>query len=54
VYIAKDGIGTSEAKYDPPEMDVPTLIVDTTDGYNPTLDQIVSFALGSCDQAVDC
>jgi predicted kinase len=45
VYTAKDGIGTSDGKYDPPEMDLPTLIVDTTDGYNPTLDQIVSFAI---------
>jgi predicted kinase len=45
MYAAKDGIGTSDEKYEPPEMDLPTLIVDTTDGYNPTLDQIVSFAI---------
>jgi hypothetical protein len=32
-------------KYDPPEMDLATLIVDTTDDYNPTLDQIISFAI---------
>ncbi len=39
----KDGIGTSNGNYEPPDMDLPTLIVDTTDGYTPTLDQIVSF-----------
>ncbi len=45
VYTVKDRIGPSDAKYEPPEMDLPTLIVNTTDGYNPTLDQIVSFAI---------
>jgi len=45
VSAANDGSGTSDAPYDPPNMDVPTLIVDTTDGYNPTLEQIVAFAL---------
>lgn len=42
---ANDGIGASDRPYEPPAMDLPTLIVDTTDGYNPTLDQIVSFVI---------
>ncbi len=29
--------------YDPPHFDVPTLEVDTSDGYQPTLDDIVAF-----------
>ena len=45
VSTTNDGCGTSAGTYDPPEVDLPMLIVDTTDGYNPTLDQIVSFAL---------
>jgi predicted kinase len=44
VYAATAATGTSGGKYDPPEMDLPTLIVDTTDGYTPTLDRIVAFA----------
>jgi predicted kinase len=33
--------------YDPPHLDVPTLNVDTSDGYNPTLQSIVSFTSSS-------
>jgi predicted kinase len=33
--------------YHPPAMDVPTLMVDTTDGYRPTLDHIIAFALAA-------
>lgn len=32
-------------KYNPPELDLPTMTVDTTDGYNPSLDSLVEFAL---------
>jgi predicted kinase len=32
-------------QYDPPHMDLRTLAVDTTDGYDPALDQIVTFAM---------
>jgi predicted kinase len=42
---AKDGIAASDAQYDPPVMDLPTLVVDTTDGYSPTLEQIVAFTI---------
>jgi predicted kinase len=32
--------------YDPPQLDVPTLHVDTSDGYTPNFDAIVEFARG--------
>jgi predicted kinase len=32
--------------YDPPRLDVPTLRVDTSDGYRPDFDTIVGFARG--------
>jgi predicted kinase len=31
--------------YEPPHLAIPTLIVDTSDGYRPTLETIVAFAL---------
>jgi len=33
-------------RYDPPRLDVPTLRVDTSDGYRPGFDTIVEFARG--------
>jgi predicted kinase len=45
VHAAKGGIELPVMQYEPPEMDLPILTVDTTDGYNPTLDQIASFAM---------
>lgn len=53
VHTARDGIAGSGGKYDPPAMDLPTLTVDTTDGYNPALDQIVSFAVAGDGQIVE-
>jgi predicted kinase len=47
VHAAKDGIELLIGGYDPPRMDLPTLTVDTTDGYKPSLHQIVSFAMQS-------
>jgi predicted kinase len=47
VHATKDGIELLIGDYDPPRMDLPTLTVDTTDGYKPTLNQIVSFAMQS-------
>jgi hypothetical protein len=32
--------------YDPLELDIPTLIVDTADGYDPSLDEVVAFVSG--------
>lgn len=43
LYATQDGIEALDRKYDPPAMDLPTLLVDTTDGYKPALEQIVSF-----------
>lgn len=36
----------SSEEYDPPHLDVPTLSVDTSDGYAPPFEAIVSFARG--------
>jgi predicted kinase len=44
-HAAKEGIELLITQYQPPEMDLPILTVDTTDGYNPMLDQIASFAM---------
>ena len=39
--------------YMPPKLNVPTLNVDTTDGYEPSLDFIVSFIMRSCSTTND-
>ena len=45
---AREGRHLPLVPYDPPRFnDVPTLAVDTTDGYRPTLDEIASFARGA-------
>jgi len=43
-----EGAGRDRAtgSYDPPRFDVPTLRVDTSDGYRPAFDTIVEFARG--------
>jgi len=38
--------GRAPVSYDPPRLDVPTLRVDTSDGYRPAFDAIVEFARG--------
>ena len=38
--------GAETGSYDPPRLDVPTLRVDTSDGYRPALETIVEFARG--------
>jgi hypothetical protein len=38
------GSGRSAASYDPPRLEVPTLRVDTADGYRPAFEAIVAFA----------
>lgn len=45
VHAARAGGEISVATYIPPEMDFPTLTVDTTNGYSPELDSIVNFAM---------
>ncbi|MEO7912067.1 MAG: AAA family ATPase [Roseiflexaceae bacterium] len=44
-HAAKVGTELPVMQYQPPEMDLPILTVDTTNGYLPTLDQIASFAM---------
>lgn len=40
------GRDRAAASYDPPRLDVPTLRVDTSEGYRPDFDTIVEFARG--------
>ena len=46
VRAARDGQQLPIGSYDPPDLDVPTLVVDTTDGYRPPFESIVWFASG--------
>ena len=41
---AREGRPLPTATYDPPKLDVPTLVVDTTSDYVPPLAEIISFA----------
>lgn len=44
VLAAREGHELPIGQYDPPHLDVPTLKVDTTDGYKPAFESIVAFA----------
>lgn len=44
VEAAQEGRELPPASYDPPHLDVPTLMVNTTEGYLPALESIVAFA----------
>lgn len=44
VRAAREGREVPLVPYDPPRMNVPTLKVDTSDGYQPSLEEIVRFA----------
>jgi hypothetical protein len=46
VRAAREGRRLPIGSYDPPKFDVPTLVVDTTDGYHPPFEAIVAFARG--------
>jgi predicted kinase len=39
-------VGPIAESYQPPQLDVPTLMVDTSDGYRPGFETIVAFASG--------
>jgi predicted kinase len=43
---AREGSPLPLAPFDPPRLDVPTLVVDTTGGYRPELERIIAFAHG--------
>lgn len=45
VPAAKEGIPLPAGDYDPPRVSTPTLCVDTTDGYHPNMEEIVSFVM---------
>jgi predicted kinase len=46
VQAAREGSPLPIAPFDPPRLEVPTLVVDTTDGYRPELERIIAFARG--------
>lgn len=46
VRAAQEGLELPIGSYDPPLLPIPTLEVDTNDGYRPSLDDIESFLLG--------
>jgi predicted kinase len=43
---AREGRSLPLTSYDPPRFNVPTLVVDTLDGYRPKLEVVVAFARG--------
>lgn len=47
VLAAREGRELPVAEYDPPHLDVPILNVDTTDGYKPGFESIISFVTES-------
>ncbi|MEO0377017.1 MAG: zeta toxin family protein [Cyanobacteria bacterium P01_A01_bin.17] len=47
ILAAKEGTELSKFDYRPPDLPVPLLSVDTTDGYRPDVDEIISFAMQS-------
>jgi predicted kinase len=46
MHADREGRELPIGEYDPPRLDVPTLLVDTSDGYRPDFDEIVAFARG--------
>ncbi|MBC8106021.1 MAG: ATP-binding protein [Anaerolineae bacterium] len=44
VQAAREGRALPIDVYDPPHLDLPSLTVDTSQGYQPSLDQIISFS----------
>jgi predicted kinase len=53
VRAAKEGIRLPVGSYDPPRLSVPTLVVDTADGYEPEMGEIVSFVMQSTETAAE-
>jgi predicted kinase len=45
VHAAQEGLELPIGSYEPPLLPIPTLTVDTSDGYHPNLDGIESFVL---------
>lgn len=53
VQWAPDANAVSPTSYDPPHLAVPTLTVDTSNGYHPTLETIVAFVMQRDGKPVD-
>jgi predicted kinase len=51
VQAAREGRQFPIGEYDPPKFNVPTLLVDTTDGYRPPIEQIIAFTQGAPEPA---
>ncbi len=49
VRMVRQGLAATPGAYDPPRLGVPTLTVDTTDGYDPGFEAIRDFALSDND-----
>ena len=45
VHAAREGIRLPIEDYNPPRLSVPTLCVDTMDGYHPGMEEVVSFVM---------
>ena len=46
VEMVKQGLTVQVGPYDPPHLDVPTYTVDTTDGYSPSIAELMREILG--------
>ena len=53
VRAAREGLSLPIGSYEPPKFDVPTLVVDTTDGYRPALEHIIAFATDAGSRRTD-
>jgi predicted kinase len=47
IHAARDSVQLSVGDYDPPVMSVPTLTVNTANGYDPNMADIISFVMPS-------
>ena len=47
--ISKEQLDLLTANYQPPELNVPTLLVDTTENYNPSMESIIEFIMDGQD-----
>lgn len=53
LHVVQTGMAGPISTYTPPRLAVPTLAVDTSDGYHPKLEKIVEFAMQSEGEALD-
>ena len=53
VQAAQEGSAVPLSSYEPPHLAVPTLTVDTSDGYRPALETIVAFTMQRAGKGVE-